>query len=96
MIANSSGTAIWNLRAASITPKAERAYQLADAFRQFEQDEVLVFGGIGEGMINGLNAIGLQVVTGASGRVVDVAKAYAMGTLVSTGSVCQDHEHHGH
>lgn len=56
--------------------------------------EVLVCGGIGGGMINGLNAVGLAVITGASGNVVDVATAYAKGNLVSTGSVCQEHEHH--
>jgi len=59
--------------------------------------EVLVCGGIGGGMINGLNAVGLSVVTGASGNVADVAQAYAQGKLVSTGSVCQEHDHdHNH
>lgn len=60
--------------------------------------EVLVCGGIGGGMINGLTAIGLEVVSGASGNVVDVANLYAKGQIVSTGSVCQhDHDHeHGH
>ena len=59
---------------------------------------VLVCGGIGGGMINGLTAIGLEVVSGASGSVVDVAKSYASGDLVSTGSVCaNDHgDHHQH
>jgi predicted Fe-Mo cluster-binding NifX family protein len=59
--------------------------------------EVLVCGGIGGGMINGLNAVGLKVVTGASGNVADVAKLYASGNFVNTGSVCQHHEgDHGH
>ncbi|MDR3542320.1 MAG: NifB/NifX family molybdenum-iron cluster-binding protein [Desulfosporosinus sp.] len=57
--------------------------------------EVLVCGGIGGGMINGLKAVGLAVVTGASGNVADVAQAYAQGKIVSTGSVCQEHDH-GH
>ncbi len=65
---------------------------LASMFKRNGVD-VLVCGGIGGGMINGLKAIGLEVVTGASGSVVDVAKSYAKGTLVSTGSVCQDHDH---
>ena len=63
--------------------------------------EVLVCGGIGGGMINGLNAVGLEVVSGASGNVTDVAKSYAQGKIVSTGSICQhdhgdghNHEHH--
>lgn len=57
--------------------------------------EVLICGGIGGGMINGLNAVGLSVITGASGNVVDVAQLFASGNLVSTGSVCQEHDH-GH
>ncbi|HZK52581.1 MAG TPA: NifB/NifX family molybdenum-iron cluster-binding protein [Desulfosporosinus sp.] len=54
--------------------------------------EVLVCGGVGGGMINGLKAVGLKVVTGASGNVADVAKLYASGNMVSTGSICQHHE----
>lgn len=57
--------------------------------------EVLVCGGIGAGMIAGITAGGLGVVTGASGHVVDVANSYANGTLVRRGSACQEHEHHG-
>lgn len=60
--------------------------------------EVLVCGGIGGGMLNGLTAVGIEVVSGASGNVLDVANLYAKGQIVSTGSVCaHDHEHeHGH
>lgn len=56
--------------------------------------EGLICGGIGGGMIAGINAVGLAVITGASGNVVDVAEAYANGTLVNTGSVCQEHRYH--
>jgi predicted Fe-Mo cluster-binding NifX family protein len=58
--------------------------------------EVLVCGGIGGGMINGLSSVGLEVVSGASGRVFDVAQAYAEGKVVSTGSVCQHDHGHDH
>ncbi|AET69064.1 hypothetical protein Desor_3583 [Desulfosporosinus orientis DSM 765] len=61
--------------------------------------EVLVCGGIGGGMINGLKAVGLEVVSGASGKVADVASQYALGKIVSTGAVCaHDHGdgHHHH
>lgn len=60
--------------------------------------ETLVCGGIGGGMINGLKAVGLEVVSGASGNVLEVAKLYAEGKIVSAGVVCQhDHGHeHGH
>lgn len=56
--------------------------------------DVLVCGGIGGGMIDSLNRVGLDLVTGASGKTMDVAQSYAAGTLVSTGSTCQEHHHH--
>lgn len=56
--------------------------------------EMLVCGGIGGGMIASINGVGLAVITGASGSVVDVAKSYAMGTLVSIGSICQEYRQH--
>lgn len=67
---------------------------LASMFKRNGVD-VLVCGGIGGGMINGLTAIGLEVVTGASGNVAEVAKIYASGNLVDTASVCEhnDDEH---
>ena len=66
---------------------------LAGLFKHHNID-ALVCGGIGQGMIDSLNFYGLDVVTGASGKVKDVAQSYAEGTLVSTGSVCQEHHHH--
>lgn len=69
---------------------------LASMFKSNGVD-VLVCGGIGGGMINGLKAIGLEVVTGASGNVAEVANTYAAGNLQSTGSICQHHDHdHDH
>lgn len=59
--------------------------------------EALVCGGIGGGMINGLKAVGIEVVSGASGKVADVAGQYALGKVVSSGAVCShDHGDHGH
>lgn len=69
---------------------------LASMFKRSGVD-ILVCGGIGGGMINGLKAIGLDVVTGASGSVVEVAQTFASGNFVSTKTVCHDHDHdHGH
>lgn len=56
--------------------------------------EVLVCGGIGGGMIENLKRSGLDVIMGASGETMDAAQNYAEGTLVSTGSICQEHHHH--
>lgn len=63
---------------------------LADLFKSNDVD-VIICGGIGPGMINGLQAVGLEIVSGAMGNVVEVADAYAAGKLVSSGSVCQEH-----
>lgn len=68
---------------------------LANMFKQSGVD-VIVCGGVGRGMINGLQAAGLDIVSGASGNVVDVANSYAEGTLVSSGAVCQEHGNHVH
>lgn len=56
---------------------------------------VVVSGGMGGGAINIFNEKGIDVITGASGNVDDIAKSYIEGTLVSTGSVCHEHQHAG-
>lgn len=62
--------------------------------------ETVIAGGIGGGAIAGLEAAGLEVLRGAAGPVREVAEAYANGTLITTGGVCEHHheghEHHHH
>ncbi|RIV17620.1 diguanylate cyclase [Alicyclobacillaceae bacterium I2511] len=68
---------------------------LADMFKR-NGIEVLICGGIGEGMIVSLNQAGLDLITGASGQVNEVAQLYAKGTLISSNTSCQEHGHeHG-
>ena len=57
--------------------------------------DVVVSGGMGQGAIDIFNERGIDVITGAQGDADAVAKAYIEGTLVSTGSVCHEHQHHG-
>ena len=52
--------------------------------------QTVICGGIGAGAIAGLEAAGINVLRGASGRVKDVAQAYADGTLIGTDDIC-DH-----
>ncbi|RKO66804.1 NifB/NifX family molybdenum-iron cluster-binding protein [Desulfofundulus salinus] len=66
---------------------------LAELFKNKGVD-VLILGGVGPRAIQALQQYGLQVITGASGNVEEVARAYARGELVSRGSIC-DHGH-GH
>ncbi len=62
--------------------------------------DVLISGGIGKGAMNNCMAVGIEVVSGASGLARDAAISYEKGELKSTGQLCShdhDHEHgHGH
>lgn len=58
--------------------------------------ECIIAGGMGSSAINLFNSYNIDVVTGAEGNVEDVAKKYIDGTLISTGSTCEKHEHKGH
>lgn len=55
---------------------------------------VIIAGGMGGGAIEIFDEKGIEVVTGASGDVKIAAAAYLSGSLVSTGSVCHEHQHH--
>lgn len=56
---------------------------------------VIISGGMGAGAINIFDEKGIEVFTGASGEVDNVVNDYLQGTLRSSGSVCQAHQHHG-
>lgn len=60
--------------------------------------ETLICGGIGDGARNMLKSNGIDVFTGNSGNVDDVAKAFIEGKLVrSDRSTCKDnHDCHCH
>lgn len=64
------------------------------------QVEVIIAGGIGQGMLDALESQGFKVLKGASGSVKEVAQSYARGEFVSQGDVCNhhghDHQHHHH
>lgn len=55
---------------------------------------VVITGGIGGGMFNALEAQGLKVIRGASGRIEDVIKNYLAGKLEDVENSCEHHEHH--
>ncbi|HBG22403.1 MAG: NifB/NifX family molybdenum-iron cluster-binding protein [Syntrophaceticus sp.] len=61
--------------------------------------DVVITGGIGQPMIKALQAMGFEVLTGASGEAAKVASDYLNGTL-ETANIgicgCGDHDHHGH
>ncbi|QSX09357.1 dinitrogenase iron-molybdenum cofactor [Alkalibacter rhizosphaerae] len=51
--------------------------------------DVIIAGGMGGGAIDIFNQHGITVVTGAVGDAKKAADAYANGSLVSSGVVCQ-------
>lgn len=57
--------------------------------------KVVISGGMGGGAIDIFNEKGIEVIVGASGSTKTAAEQYLSGALKSTGSVCQEHEHHG-
>ena len=54
---------------------------------------LVIAGGMGGGAVDIFNERGCEVVLGASGDSRAAVEAYLRGELVSTGSVCQHHDH---
>ena len=56
---------------------------------------VIISGGMGGGAIEIFDQKGIEVVTGASGMAKTAVEKFLTGTLVSTGSICHEHQHAG-
>lgn len=57
--------------------------------------KVIIAGGMGGGAIDIFNEKGIDVITGASGSLDETIEQYLLGKLVSTGSICHEHQHAG-
>lgn len=57
--------------------------------------QVVIAGGMGGGAVDIFNERGVQVVVGAQGDARAAVQAFLAGELVSTGSVCHEHQHAG-
>lgn len=57
---------------------------------------VIIAGGMGERAQELFNERGIEVIVGASGLTDALSESYLRGELVSTGSVCTEHQHEGH
>ncbi len=56
---------------------------------------IMLAGGIGDGAINVLNRVGIEVIRGCSGKSEDVIKLFLSGLIKDNGESCQQHtEHH--
>ncbi|MBS4534154.1 NifB/NifX family molybdenum-iron cluster-binding protein [Clostridium sp. D2Q-14] len=56
--------------------------------------DVIISGGMGGGAVTIFNDKGIEVITGATGDVESVIDSYIKGNLKSTGSICNEHQHH--
>lgn len=65
---------------------------LAGVLKESDVD-VLICGGLGMGAMNALTQQGIKVISGATGNTDDVVQEYLRGTLISTGSNCNHHDH---
>ena len=54
---------------------------------------VIISGGMGGGAVDIFNERNVEVVVGAQGNARKAVLAYLAGDLISTGSVCHNHEH---
>lgn len=55
--------------------------------------KVIIAGGMGGGAIQIFNEKAIETITGVSGQLDEVIGKYLNGDLVSTGSVCHEHQH---
>lgn len=55
--------------------------------------DLIISGGMGETAQELFVQNGIEVIVGANGEVSEVLDMYLKGELVSTGSVCKDHQH---
>ena len=56
--------------------------------------DVIISGGMGGGAVDLFNEKNIEVVIGARGAAKEAAEAYLDGSLLSTGSVCHEHQHY--
>ncbi|MBK5253686.1 MAG: NifB/NifX family molybdenum-iron cluster-binding protein [Peptostreptococcaceae bacterium] len=55
--------------------------------------KVIIAGGMGGGAVDIFNSRDIEVIIGASGDALGNVEAYLAGKLVTTGSICHEHEH---
>lgn len=55
--------------------------------------QVIISGGMGGGAVDIFNERGVEVIVGVQGDAKTAVETYLRGELVSTGSICHQHEH---
>ena len=55
--------------------------------------EVIISGGMGGGAVDIFNERNIEVIIGIQGDATAAVEKYLKGELISTGSICHNHEH---
>ena len=55
--------------------------------------QVIISGGMGGGAVDIFNERGAEVIVGVQGEAQTAVETYLRGELISTGSICHQHEH---
>ena len=55
--------------------------------------QVIISGGMGGGAVDIFNERGVEVIVGVQGDARTAVETYLRGELISTGSICHNHEH---
>jgi predicted Fe-Mo cluster-binding NifX family protein len=55
--------------------------------------DVVIAGGMGDGAVQKLTSLNIQIITGINGSIDDVITSYINGSLKSSDAVCSEHEH---
>jgi predicted Fe-Mo cluster-binding NifX family protein len=55
---------------------------------------VIISGGMGGGAVDIFNERNVEVIVGASGDAKAAVEKYLKGELITTGSICHEHQHH--
>ena len=55
--------------------------------------QVIISGGMGGGAVDIFNERGVEGIVGAQGDAQEAVESYLNGQLISTGTICHNHEH---
>jgi predicted Fe-Mo cluster-binding NifX family protein len=86
-----------DVKSKTVINTAGNQHGLLPAFLASHKVDVVIAGGMGEGARQNLISNDIEIISGASGNIEEVTKAYLDGSLKSNDAGCSSHEHsHSH
>lgn len=74
-------------------PNPGHAHDILPQLLEEQGIKVVISGGMGSGALELFKEKGIEVVTGTTGRAEEVVRNYLLGLLISSDSVCHEHQH---